>query len=99
MNLALLFVLTSLAAFRVWRLLAVDKLPPLMWVRDRVEAFVDARFGTVWADGVTCPHCSGSWVAFTVVALVWWFHPLPLPAMWFGSVAAVVGFLAQWDQT
>lgn len=98
MTLPLLFALSSLAAFRLWRLLAVDRLPPLMWPRDRLEAFVDRRFGTVWADGITCPHCSGSWVAFAVVAAVWACHPLPLPALWFGAVAASVGFLAQWDQ-
>lgn len=98
MNLPLLFVLTSLAAFRVWRLLAADKLPPIMWLRDRLENTVDRRFGVVWADGVTCPWCTGSWVAFAVVAAVWAVRPLPLPALWFAAVAAAVGFLAEWDR-
>lgn len=95
---AVVFLLTSLAAFRVWRLLAVDKLPPIMWARERLEAAADNRVGTVWADGVTCPWCSGAWVSALVVAAVWATRPLTLPALWFAAVSAVVGLVAQWDE-
>lgn len=93
-----LFVLMSLAAYRLWRLVAVDKLPPIMWARERFEAAVDRRFNAVWADGVTCPWCSGAWVSALVVGAVWCVRPLTLPALWFAAVSTTVGLLAQWDE-
>lgn len=98
MNDALLFMLMSLAAYRLWRLWALDVLPPVVWARDRAELAVADRFGNAWADGVTCSWCAGTWCAVFTVAAVWTVRPLPLPALWFGAVGTVVGFLAQYDK-
>lgn len=95
---AVLFVLTVLASYRVWRLLAEDSLPPLIWFRDRLEAAIDRRFGGMWASGVACPWCSGFWISCAVVGAVWAVRPLPLPALWFGAVSTAVGLLAQRDE-
>lgn len=95
---ALLFVLVVLASYRVWRLFAIDALPPFTWTRDRVEKAVRHRFGTTWAAGVSCPWCSGWWLSCAVVAATWAVRPLPLPALWFGAVSTAVGLLARVDE-
>lgn len=92
---ALLFVLVCLASYRLWRLAALDDLPPLEWLRGRFEGWTDVHHGPEWSAGIACGWCSGSWVAAAVVAAVWSVHPLPLPALWFGAVAAVVGLVAK----
>jgi len=96
LSLVLLVVFTSLAAYRLWRLLAVDELPPLMWARFKLIGVIERRHGAYWAAGVKCPWCSGSWVAVGTVAVVWHYLSLPLPALWFAAVSVVVGALAQW---
>ncbi len=95
---AVLFVLVTLASYRIWRLWAHDALPPLIWARDRLERSVDRHFGPVWAAGVRCAWCSGFWASVAVVAAVWVVRPLTLPALWFGAVSTLVGALAQIDE-
>lgn len=92
-----LFVLAVGASFRLWRLWAVDSLPPAKWVRRRVERAVHVRFGPHWAAGVTCPWCAGFWASVVVTVVVWVFHPLPMPGLWFAAVPTAVGLVAQLD--
>lgn len=94
MSYPLLFVLLCFAAYRAWRFFAVDDLPPLVAVRDRLEGVVARRLGDGWASGVACPWCSGFWISAAVVAITWSFVPLPLPGLWFLAVTAVVGLVA-----
>lgn len=91
-------IMATLFAYRLWRLWAEDPFPPVAWVRDRFDAWVLRRFGGDWQTGVLCAWCSGAWVSFATVGAVWYFRPLPLPALWFGAVAALVGLLAQVDE-
>lgn len=90
----LLFVVVALAAYRLWRFLALDDLPPVVWVRDGVEDFVERHFGPEWSSGVSCPWCSGWWASCIAVGAVWAYRPLPLPALWFAAVSAAVGIAA-----
>lgn len=85
------FLLTTLAAYRIWRLLAVDEFPPIETARERFEVWITNRFGAEWAAGISCPWCSGAWVSIAVVSAVWAVHPLPLPALWYPAVSAGVG--------
>lgn len=94
MTLALLFVLVVLGAYRLWRFLALDDLPPLVWVRDGFEGFIDRHFGPEWSSGVSCPWCSGWWASCIAVGVVWHFRPLPLPLLWMAAVSALVGLVA-----
>lgn len=94
MSLALLFVLVTAASYRLWRLLALDDLPPLVAVRDRVEDAIRRRHGVDWSNGLQCAWCLGAWCSFAVVGAVWSVHPLPLPALWFAAVSTVVGLAA-----
>lgn len=96
MTLALLLVLMVLAAHRAWRFVALDDLPPAVWLRERFTDAVADRFGTDWADGVGCQWCSGWWVSVIVVAVVWHYVALPLPGLWFLAVASGVGFVGRW---
>lgn len=91
---ALLFVVTVLAAYRAWRFVALDDLPPLVAVRDRFTEVVSRRRGADWASGIGCAWCSGFWVSCAVVGAVWHFRSLPLPGLWFCAVPAAVGLLA-----
>lgn len=94
----MMFVLMVLAAYRIWRLLAEDAFPPMIWLREHLEGAVERRFGGMWAGGVACPWCSGFWISCAVVAAVWAVTPIPLPALWFGAVSTAVGLLAQRDE-
>lgn len=91
---ALLFILLTLTAYRVTRLIALDDLPPLVAVRDRFTEVVSRRHGADWASGIGCAWCSGFWVSCAVVGAVWHFRSLPLPGLWFCAVSAAVGMLA-----
>lgn len=94
----MVLLLTTLAAYRVWRLLAEDSFPPSQWLADRLEQSTLRRFGPTWAAGVHCPWCSGAHISFLAVGLVWAFRPLPLPGLWFLAVSTLVGLIAQWDE-
>lgn len=95
MNPTLLFVLVSLAAYRAWRFVVLDDLPPLVAVRDHVTEAVVRRHGADWANGITCAWCSGFWVSAAVVGAVWHFASLPVPGLWFCAVPTTVGLLAK----
>ena len=93
------FVLLTLAAYRTWRLITIDTLPPIERVRQRIlfreitpheweprQTLIDL-FG--------CAYCSGFWVG-----LAWWAGWLAWPhativvAVPF-AVSGVIGLLAK----
>lgn len=91
---ALLFVLTSLGAYRLWRFVALDDLPFIERPREWFENWVCRHFGPEWSSGVSCPWCSGWWASCIAVGVVWAYRPLPLPALWFAAVSTVVAAIA-----
>lgn len=92
----LLLVVVALFVFRVWRFLGVDTFAP---VRVPRETFIRRVGEDHWSvELLTCPWCSGAWVSFATVAAVWAVRPLPLPALWFGAVSALVGLVAKYEQ-
>jgi hypothetical protein len=93
---ALLLVAMSLFAWRVWRFVAEDTFAP---VRVPRESFIRRVGEDHWSvELLTCPWCAGGWISFATVAAVWAVRPLPLPALWFGAVSALVGLVAKWEQ-
>src|SRR5687767_962332 len=83
-SLTLLLVCVTLAAYRTWRPLAVDKWPPIADARARLKqrwwglnadgslregwTLERSARGHAWAEGLTCPWCFGSIVAGAYVA-------------------------------
>lgn len=88
-----LTILMALGAYRLFRLQALDDLPPLVWLRTRVQDATAERFGEEWADGWACAWCSGFyWSALTVLVTMS-FTDVPLPALQILAVSTIVGFL------
>lgn len=100
---ALLFVIMSLASYRLYRLLALDKLPPLERWREHVEQSIERTLGRGWAEGLTCPWCLGFWTSALVVGVmdVWLklsYHPgLDVPLLQLLAVSCVVGLIGNAD--
>ena len=90
----LLFVLVTLAAYRLWRFVSLDDFPPMVAVRDWFRDAVFRRYGDEWAGGIACAWCAGFWCTIAVVAAVWAWRPLPAPALWFAAISTVVGLVA-----
>jgi hypothetical protein len=97
----ILFFFTCLAVYRVWRIVALDDFPPVASIRERLILFIHARHDARWGQGfISCSWCSGTWISFGGVGLVWWLYPggLPLPGVWFLAVATVIGRMASRDK-
>jgi len=88
-----LCILMALAAYRIFRLLAVDDFPPIVWARDRVDDWIAETVGDEWADGLTCPWCLGAHISFAVVALTDAFASVPLVGLQLAAVSTIVGIL------
>jgi len=92
------FVLLSLAAYRVWRLCAVDDITAP--VRDRLTGRVYAseqpgRYRLGLDKFVGCPWCAGFWVAVAVWAVWSWQPHWTLAAAAPFAVSAMVGLIAK----
>lgn len=82
-----------LTAYRAYRLVGYDVFPPVKGPRDRFEAWVRRNHGDDWADGIGCPWCMGSWTTIIVVSIAWRWTPMPMPLLWYTSVACAVGLV------
>lgn len=47
---------------------------------------------------IDCGWCVGWWVAGAVWGLVWHYHGLPLPGLWWPAVAGAAGFGARLER-
>lgn len=90
---ALVFVLISLASYRLFRLVALDTLPPLARLRTWGEVKITAHFSDAWADGITCPWCAGAWTTAIVVVVTDLFASVPLPGLQWAAAGTVVGLI------
>lgn len=86
-----LWLLATLAAYRLWQLLAFDDLPGLaearVWLADRIPDRYEAA--------IYCPWCLGFWCCVFVFSAVHIAgHPLPLPALQVAAASALVGLIA-----
>jgi len=85
------FALLALAAFRIWKLIADDRIldRPRDWVLGHIDV---KRGGTYWSDFLTCPWCAGFWIvlAWTVA---WWIEADTLVVAVPFAISAVVGLL------
>jgi hypothetical protein len=78
-------LLIGFAAYRLWRLIGQDT------ITERLREGLDG-----WAlDLVTCPWCLGSWIAFTVTAIVAAVVGLAYPVLVGLAAATVTGILGE----
>jgi hypothetical protein len=84
-----LFVVLTLAAFRLTRLITRDAITKPL----RARAIEKMKFDEL----INCDWCTGVWVALAVVVVVDAFISVPLPIAVWGAVAAGVGLLASWE--
>lgn len=94
-----LFILASLAVYRLWRLLAEDEiLEPVRRKILRYEGWTPDQdlpdeYRVKWRDFLVCPWCCGGWLSLLAViawsAVYGWPGVLPFLATWFGLSAAV----------
>jgi hypothetical protein len=92
------FALLTLAAFRVWRLLAIDTFPPVEKVRNRL-LFPDGKhLNKPLAEFLKCSYCSGFWVTL-IWYLAWllWPHAAVVAAVPFALSAVVGAWSARFD--
>lgn len=86
------FVVVSLAAYRITRLVTTDTI--FSPVRDRLLN----RWGNSYAtEGFTCPFCMGAWISFALVGSLAQIRSIPLPALYALAVSAVVGIVSHLD--
>ena len=102
MNLLLVvWALSTLAAYRLWRLLALDTLPPVAKLRGRIIDAADRRGWDEWADGIGCPWCLGFWccvAVFVVVNVTYPYSPWPLLVVQIAAASTVVGIIGGSDR-
>lgn len=80
-------VVVGLAAYRLWRLLAVDSITARL--RDRLNVHAIAPVRHFLAEMVACPWCLGTWCA-VAVGLAAYFAGLTSETPWLVVPAAAV---------
>lgn len=87
----------SLAAYRVYRLLAIDDLPPMTrareWVIQRWKGAGDEH----WHTGITCRWCLGSVVGAALVAGYAQVVSVRLPGIYALAVCTLIGLVGRFD--
>lgn len=86
------WVVLMLAAYRLWRLLALDDL-----TRDVRERF-GARLHPRLEAAIYCPWCLGFWCCVAVFGLASIWVSLPLVVAQVAAASTVVGFLGAHDE-
>ena len=80
-----LFLLMSLASYRLWRLIGYDTISEPLRDKIKPDSWLDAL--------VTCQWCLGSWISFAVVAATAWVGDVNWPVWQALGVSVVVGWL------
>lgn len=82
-----LFVLMSLAAYRLTRIVTLDVVTtrPRKWLQTRADGKLEYF--------VTCPWCVGWYVSAGIVAITAAATSVPLPLLQFLAVACLVGLI------
>jgi hypothetical protein len=104
----LLFVLATLAAYRVTRLVTTDKIAePLMdrirfglerrWYAKHGPVGSDTHFNSKWAYLLSCPWCLGFWVSGVMTVVLSIAYGLDYPIITWLAMSTVVGFLGGAD--
>lgn len=90
------FVLLTLAAFRLTRLVVSDAWPPTKWLREKIESRTGSDSG--WTMLTTCPWCFGVWVTFAVFLVDHFIWSPPIYLLAPVAASALVGLLGTYDE-
>lgn len=96
MSLLVVWTLATLAAYRLWRLAAIDTLPPVAKLRGRIIEAADGRGWAEWADGIGCAWCLGFWCCVAVFGALNLLDPYsswPLLVVQILAASTVVGII------
>lgn len=91
MNEIFQWVLLTLTAFRLQRIVTADKWPPSEWFREGLKE----QFGeeSSWYLFFTCPWCFGFWATLGVFSIAAYVVNVPYPILQSLAATAVVGIL------
>lgn len=89
------WVLLSLTAFRLTRLLTTDVYPPTEWFREKALS----ALGPKWGEIVSCPWCASPYIVGIVYAVDNFLWTIPTILLAAGATMAVVGYLATYDES
>lgn len=90
---AVTWALSTLAAYRLWRLLALDDLPGIAEGRAALDRWATTDTRVRWVDAIRCPWCLGWWCCVLVFALVDLWTSLPLVVVQVAAASTVVGLI------
>lgn len=81
---ALIFLLASLACFRLTRLVTDDKITD--WLRSLVVRKAPRKIKAKAEYGITCPFCVSAYHALAITFYLWWIGVVPADIAWvYGS--------------
>lgn len=89
------FVLMTLTAYRLTRLVVHDDWPPTHWFREKLTARTGQDSG--WTVLFTCPWCFGVYVTAAMFLVDHYLWTIPTLLLMMGSAMAVVGYLGTYD--
>lgn len=96
------FVLLALAAFRVWKLIADDRIldRPRDWLINRISRKRGSPKAVYWQDFLICPWCAGFWISLVTYSAwiavgpgTWDTDELLMGGVSVFAISAVVGSL------
>lgn len=96
MGLIVVWSLATLASYRLWRLLALDDLPGVAELRDRLDRWATTDRRVRYVDAIRCPWCLGFWSCVAVFVTVQLVDPYTTPTLLVLQIAAastVVGLI------
>lgn len=98
-----LFLVLSVAAYRITRLVVADDFPPVRRLRDRLVGPDERKLvGTrlEWlGELITCYWCASFWVSGAVVGLAEVAADVPLPLLFWWAVAGGAAFVSFLEDT
>lgn len=102
-----LFILMSLASYRIARFIVDDEFPPMKWIRDKITGPYAAPLDSperrdtkvpYWlAYLFTCPWCMTVWTAGLVTLLVAATVGVPAPLLVWLAVAAAAALISHFE--
>lgn len=88
-----LWLLGTLTAYRLWRLLALDDLPGVAETRDAADRWATTPTRQRYVDAIRCPWCLGFWSCVAVFGVLYLLAPYPWPVLNVAAASTVVGLI------